>query len=761
MKKSVKTSDSNILLVQSRLIKGASLILCLVMLFSAVSCSKAKVKDNRTVSADEVYFSSVMLDFSEAADGNYAGIECVKQFKDKTGILISGTSDYYLQLYDSDGQLISQTALENAIDPAANLVDMAEDADGNLLVLTQSYDAAADQLISLLLTFDSKGTLVGKPLAIPVEDLLSESQMEIDDTGNIYLCLSSASTGMRSISVFTGEGTPLFDISGTNELYLANLLKMEDKIYSVCNDMTSEKLKIGLYPINNAKEKLGDPVDITNTLGSYGGTLNIGKDGLYSSNAKGVYAVSLDDKMTTPVFLWDNTNFKKAANNTDHVIVLSADKTMVVTRSESDSIAIASVSLLSRDADNPDAGKQIITIAGSIILIDPTVLTAVHDFNANSTKYRVVIHDYYGNPQTSSNTTRTVSALNLEILSGDAPDIIYGDNQLFTVCENKGMLSDLYTMMENDTEFNKDDVIPNILKICETDGHLYKLGTGFQLWGFVGAKSIIGDRTGWTFDEFDKFAKSLPDKMTPLMGYSQSELLETSLSSNMGSYIDFKSGTVSFVSNDFRKLLDYAKTYGEPDSDTDANRPNSAEIAANGELAMYPTNIDSPTSYAENVLTFGEPISITGFPSSESSTVSCHMPTMLAIYSGSENKEAAWEFFKYFFTEKAQADLNPQNQIPVLTSVFEEQIEKAMNPDPNAGGSIPLDGAGNPIPMSAEMAQGYRDLIYGLNSLGSFDYEIRDIIIEEAAPYFYDQKPQEDVTALIQNRVQTLMDERQ
>jgi len=761
MKKPMIASDAKILKMQRRLIKGACLALCLAMIFSAVSCSKAKAADDRTVSAEEVYFSSALLDFSEAADGSNAGIKCVKQFRDKTGILISGTSDFYIQLYDSDGQLISQTALEDAIDPESNMIDMAKDAGGNLLIMTQAIDGGTGEYKSELFTFDSKGNLVGKPLVIPIEEYAEGSQMEVDNKGNIYLWISSEATGMMNISVFNSKGTRLFDIAGTNGLSVGRLLLIEDQMYTEGNDTAGEKTNFGLYPINNAEMKLGNPIDITNTLGSFGGSLNIGNEGLYSTNIKGVYSVSLDDQNTALIFLWDNTNFMKAANNSDQVIVLSANTTMVVTKSQSDSMAIASVSLLTREANNPDADKKIITIAGSAISLDSTILAAVHDFNASSKKYRVEIHEYYGNPASSTNTGSVVSTLNLEILSGNAPDILYGDIQLFTNCEKKGILADLYTMMENDSEFNKNDVIPSFLKICETDGHLFKLGTGFSLSGFVGAKSVIGDRTGWTVGEFNSIAESLPDKMTPIIGYSQSELLDLSLSANMASYVDSKAGAVRFDSDDFRSLLDYAKTYGEPDSDTDTLRPGTAGMIANGELAMHQAWIDSPMSYVEEVAAFGGPISVTGYPSSERSTAACYLPSMLAIYSGSENKEAAWEFFKYFFTEKAQAARDSQNRIPVLTSVFEEQIKTAFIEIPNTGGTLLLDDAGNPIPISTEDASGYRDLIYGMNSLGSFDYEIRDIVLEEAAPYFSDQKPQEDVIALIQNRVQTLLDERQ
>jgi len=761
MKRSNNSRNIKISRIRSKLLQTGILALSLAMIFSTVSCSQAKADEGRTVSADEAYFSSVQLDLSSAIEGEYASIESVRQFRDKIGILLFGTSQYYIQLYDNDGQVISQTALEDAINPASNLVDMADDADGNLHVLTQLYDETTEKVTTTLFAFDLNGALIGKPLVMPIEELVSQSQMKIDNQGNIYWYFTSDSTNKRGISVFNSNGTQLYDIPEPNGINFASFLLMDDQMYTAVNDYSSGVSKFRLYPLDNKEEKLGTPIDYTNTPGSDGGLLSMGFDGLYSINAKGVYSVSLDDQKTTPVFLWDNTNFKKAANNTDQVIVLSARKTIVVKKAQSGDDSIDSVSLLTRAAKNPDAGKKIIAIAGCMVSLDSAVSAAVNDFNMNSKEYRVEIHEYYGNPAISSNTNNVISTMNLEILSGDAPDIIYGDIQLFTNYENKGMLVDLYSLMKNDSVFNKDDVIPSILKICEKDGHLYKLGTGFWLNDFIGAKSIIGDRTGWTIDEFNSFAESLPDKVAPIIGYTQSELLSRSLSNNMNSFVDSKSGTVRFDSDDFRKLLDYAKTYGEADSDTNIIRPNSVEMIANGELAMYGSGINSPMSYAQEVVIFGEPISVTGYPSSERSTAACCMPSMLAIYSGSDNKEAAWEFFKYFYTEKAQKALESINMIPVLTSVFEEQIETELNPDPNAGGMRFLDKAGNPVPMSAEMAEGYRNLIYGLNLLVSYDSEIQDIVMEEVPPYFNNQKSQDDVIALIQERVQTLVDERQ
>jgi len=144
---------------------------------------------------------------------------------------------------------------------------------------------------------------------------------------------------------------------------------------------------------------------------------------------------------------------------------------------------------------------------------------------------------------------------------------------------------------------------------------------------------------------------------------------------------------------------------------------------------------------------------------------------MLAISSQSASQQACWLFIKSFFTEDAQktsADFE-NSSIPVLKSAFEDQIEQAMNPDGTySGGMVTLDGNGmsvssstTTIPMTEEAAQAYRELVYSLDTLGSYDPAIINLISEEVPFYFNGQKSDKEVAALIQNRVQTLVDERE
>jgi len=175
---------------------------------------------------------------------------------------------------------------------------------------------------------------------------------------------------------------------------------------------------------------------------------------------------------------------------------------------------------------------------------------------------------------------------------------------------------------------------------------------------------------------------------------------------------------------------------------------------------MTSAYISDPSSYAQYVTMVGGPVSVTGFPSSDKRGPMCYMSTMLAISNESGSKQTAWDFVKSFLSEDSQKKVIDNYQIPVLTSAFEEQITKAMNPDENDG-NIVYDKMGQMMPMTEDMAQAYRDLVNGLDTLASYDQEIVGIVMEEVPVYFNGQKSDKDVAKIIQDRVQTLVNERQ
>jgi ABC-type glycerol-3-phosphate transport system substrate-binding protein len=256
--------------------------------------------------------------------------------------------------------------------------------------------------------------------------------------------------------------------------------------------------------------------------------------------------------------------------------------------------------------------------------------------------------------------------------------------------------------------------------------------------------------------------------VTPLANQTQTSLLTASLYASMDAFVDNVKSKVTFDSPAFYQLLDYAKKYGTVDnSNNDNNNNNDTYVdentmLQNGELALSSAYIGGPSSYDQYVEMVGGPVSITGYPSADKRGPMCYMSTMLAISSASGSQDASWDFVKSFLSEDAQKKVVENYGIPVLTSAFEGQINSAMNPDVNNNnGNIAYDKMGQVAKMTAETAQAYRDLVNGLNTLASYDQEIVNIVLEEVPEFFDGQKTDKEVSSIIQNRVQTLVNERQ
>ena len=675
-------------------------------------------------------------------------------------------SKFYLLIYANDGTLDNTIDLSEALPANSSVMSLASKPDGSVVIFAQSYDEVTYEAVNVLYTFDANGDSTGEPMTMTFDANFYPSNMKIGADGTMYF---GGYADMATIVALDSTGKFLYKISESNlngTLYL-----VDGKLYT--DGYEKEKYTYQFYPIDTAAKKLGDPIDMSKFQS---GAIYGGLDGLYLNDAFGIFKVDLEKLEKTEILRWKDVDLKMEAYGSNQSFVLSSDRIMIIatTYSQTDSKATTTASILTREAKNPNAGKKIIVIAGIGIIYDSTIQTEVYAFNKTSTDYRIEIRDYAEDTDYSGIDSydeyleiynNMISKMNLEILSGKGPDILYGYYESFKNFETRGLFENLYKLMDKDTGFKKDDYLPSIFKMCETDGKLYKIGTGFYIYGLMGAKSVIGDRTGWTLDEFNEMVNSLPSGMKPLSGYgyTQTNLLQYSLSASLDTFVNAETGEVNFDSDEFCQVLDFAKTYGSDDDATDGGGEYVDEytMIKNHELAMMQCWIGNASSYDQMAQVFGEPVSVTGFPTPDKSGPLCSLTTMLAISSESANIDACWTFVKSFLDEESQMQVSKNYQIPVLKSAFEAQIESAIKGED--GGNIVYkegDGAYGQTPMTEESAQNYRNLVDSLDTLQQTDTEIFGVISEEVPAYFNGQKSDKDVAAIIQDRVQTIVNER-
>ena len=82
----------------------------------------------------------------------------------------------------------------------------------------------------------------------------------------------------------------------------------------------------------------------------------------------------------------------------------------------------------------------------------------------------------------------------------------------------------------------------------------------------------------------------------------------------------------------------------------------------------------------------------------------------------------------------------------------------------NGSGSYIMTDTGNvgvpDLAVTDELLDQYRSIIYSADAYQVIDWTIYDIVMEESKSYFAGDKTAAEVSAIIQNRVQTYLDEK-
>ena len=240
-----------------------------------------------------------------------------------------------------------------------------------------------------------------------------------------------------------------------------------------------------------------------------------------------------------------------------------------------------------------------------------------------------------------------------------------------------------------------------------------------------------------------------------LANYTKQNALKLFLQYSMDSYYDVTTGECNFDGEEFRNLLKVVDCF--PISSTYEDFQSSKY--AKDEILLileYCPRQDSLYSYRA---LFGEDVTFIGYPTSTGSgNVAGVGNGVYTINAASEHKEEAWQFIREFLLEEYQNKI--ALSIPINKKAFEQQLMDAMNKEINdkVSGSF-YDIMLKEQQLSEEDAQTLRDMVYGVTRNNSYDYQMMNLILEEAESYFSGQKSLDEVVAIIQNRAQLYVDE--
>ncbi len=374
----------------------------------------------------------------------------------------------------------------------------------------------------------------------------------------------------------------------------------------------------------------------------------------------------------------------------------------------------------------------------------------VLQFNRENGTYHVVVEDCgIGNDQ--EDFARLTS---IQIGAGRGPDIIkeglmrdYMEGLL-----DKGALEDLAPYMKA-SGVREEAYFPLAFAFLRQGERIYSVTPKVSVWDYKLAEEVL---EGMEELEIEALADALLAREGEglyCQGYSAGEVLRVFLqgSESLWGMVDWESGSCEFHTPLFGKLLEAARRYG------DDGRKSMEGIAVERNLhsVLELEGLAGPhTAEFEGKATFGVLFDD-----------GCHAVSdwgyALSINTNSLHKEGAWEFIHFLIGGEAQsADFNAIYP-PVYREAFEAWNQWILDKYTyvnQEGGVNKREYNGRPV--TEEMQEEFKERIEDARPLPIRTAPLLDIVLEEAGDYFSGSKSAEEVSKVVNKRVQLYLDER-
>ena len=358
-------------------------------------------------------------------------------------------------------------------------------------------------------------------------------------------------------------------------------------------------------------------------------------------------------------------------------------------------------------------------------------------FNKYNTEYYVTVKSYF-NYDFDEYDTALTNFYN-DLITGKGADLFWfmiDDGIDIDNLAQKGVLEDMYGLLDSDEKISRDEFIPSVLSAMETDGSLYAISPDFKLVTMVGKSSLIDQYEEWNFTTMYELINShegarLFDRMSRQHG------LDYFLRYSMDLFYDRNTGECSFNSDDFINMLKVVEILPEKNTileDAEIKRMIAEdELLLCDEQALDGYAIRMVDAYFDNA-----DKTYAGYPSKSHSPATIVIENSMAVSRLSDNKDAAWDFIKYYL------DVFEWYRFSVFSEKFEATLEELMNAEESGKSGNPLN-----TPLTEAQAQTLIDLAESSTGHKQYDMAIYNIVYEEAQGFLSGQRSAEEAAAII------------
>jgi len=417
--------------------------------------------------------------------------------------------------------------------------------------------------------------------------------------------------------------------------------------------------------------------------------------------------------------------------------------------------------------------KEVLTLA-SFTGDSVTLQQHIIKFNRTSDKYQVELKTYYeyGMANDATDFDDAMTLLHMDIVSGEAPDLIYLSQLDMFSLANSGALEDLAPYLESSQNLKREDFLESVLDAYEIDGRLVTIPVSFTMRSLFAKERLVGAEAGWTLEEMRALKEEYPESL--FLRYMDRNLaIRMCLEYGWESFVNEETGACFFDSEEFVNVLEFAQSFGP----WGGYEQEQYDALQEDKMILVDETISSIENYQMIRLLIEEPSTAIGYPSSDGEPVTVISGRdTYAIAARSNNKEGAWAFMESVLAEeniRKTAYCFP-TRVSVLEESFAEAMEKEYEKD--EAGNVLYDEAGEPIEKikytwgygdwtaeiyaaTEEEIEELRQMMSNVHLEGGRSQTIINIVTEEAGAYFAGQKTAEEVAEIIQSRVEIYVNE--
>lgn len=769
-------------------IKILPLICAFILSLSFLSCNKTEKTDEPQKKEQQKVtnvYKSTVLDIPK----NYNIIGDIIIKDDKISFLCQEVIDetdykvrhiiYSINLNDENNENFEVEEIKRSSE-YSNINKIEYDSENNLYILESVFDSDTYENTYILKKYSPDDELL---MEINPSDLFTPSDggsMYSGGGGNsIYInnfkVLNDGSmvfTSDMNMLFVTKEGTKSFEL--TEEEFINRLAVTSDgqaflTVYERGNAGGGYVIKNIDAANKTYGTKITAPPNVINIREIFSGT---GYD-YFLSNDTGIFGYNKNDTEATLLLDWINSDI--ISNNINNIYIKDKETFFYTKYDEIENRQ--KIIMLERIPDEEVKPKYIITLAYTSY-IDYMLPYYITNFNQASDEYRIVLKDYSMYNTQETNWQGGMQELEKDIVSNNSPDFIFGAGYDYTNLIKKDVFADIYPFIDNDPDYSRSSFFPFALSSFEYKGKLAQLVINMSLQSLCGKTSNLNNMSSWNISEMLDYENNLPEgtKLFDDTYYTKSAMLLRLLRNGIDNYINYETLTCNFESESFVKLLEYCNKYPKEIDYNNIEYNNEEDRYLNYRTDKIMVNdfyLSGISEYLNIKFQFNfEPITVIGYPTESGSGFVVNPNTSFLILENSLYKDGIWQFLKEAM--KPIETARGMRSVPALIESFnlvaEEEKKYSYFFYYNGGWStsysedqIQFQEETRTDGMPAKLTQTEIDELFNiLNSIKTSpkpDEKIIEIITEETDPYFAGDKTVNDVTKIIQSKINIYINE--